>query len=68
MTRYPKAGARKEWTVLELKAIPPEWNGDTLSDGGGLSGEVRIKADGSISVRFKYAFKWDGKVKWHQSE
>ncbi|MDR3428217.1 tyrosine-type recombinase/integrase [Silvimonas sp.] len=66
MTRYPKAGKGQKWTARELAVIPSEWKGDTVSDGGGLSGEVRIKADGSISIRFKYAFRWLGKVAWHQ--
>lgn len=66
MTRYPKAGKGGEWKVKELQAIPADWKGDTISDGGGLSGEVRVKANGSISIRFKYAFRWGGKVAWHQ--
>jgi integrase len=78
MTRYPKSGKGKKWTQLELKAITAEWRGDTLSDGDGLSGEVRVgagnKTDSAgslsnlapISVRFKYAFKWGQKVTWHQ--
>ncbi|CAM5188336.1 Site-specific integrase OS=Castellaniella sp OX=1955812 GN=EPN31_04870 PE=4 SV=1 [Castellaniella denitrificans] len=65
MTRYPKAGRGHKWTIRELAAIPTDWKGDTISDGGGLSGEVRV-ADGAASVRFKYAFRWDGKVKWYQ--
>ena len=66
MTRYPKAGKGVEWKVKELQIIPIDWKGDTISDGGGLFGEVRVKADGSISIRFKYAFRWNGKVAWHQ--
>ncbi|CAG8864157.1 tyrosine-type recombinase/integrase [Pseudomonas fluorescens] len=66
MTRYPKAGKGGEWKVKELLIIPIDWKGDTISDGGGLFGEVRVKADGSISIRFKYAFRWNGKVAWHQ--
>lgn len=46
MTRYPKAGKGGEWKVKELQVIPADWKGDTISDGGGLSGEVRVKADG----------------------
>lgn len=65
MTRYPKRGKGHKWTALELKAIPPAWKGDTLSDGGGLNGEVRATADGTISVRFRSAFKWTGKVTSH---
>ncbi|NWB99613.1 tyrosine-type recombinase/integrase [Pseudomonas gingeri] len=66
MTRYPKAGKGGEWKVKELQVIPADWKGDTISDGGGLSGEIRINANGSISIRFKYAFRWNGKVAWHQ--
>lgn len=66
MTRYPKAGKGRKWTIKELEAIPPEWKGDSLSDGDGLTGEVRVASDGSVSIRFKSAFKWQGKVAWHQ--
>ena len=57
MTRYPKNEKTKRWTSLELNAIPVEWTGDILSDGGGLSGTVRMKADGSASIRFQYIFR-----------
>ncbi len=67
MTRYPKQGKNRRWTVVELKAIPPEWRGDTLADGDGLSGEVRVASDGAISVRWKYAFRWESKVAWFQA-
>lgn len=66
MTRYPRAGRGRKWTILELKAIGPSWSGDTLSDGDGLSGEVRTARSGLVSVRFKYAFKWCGRITWHQ--
>ena len=66
MTRFPKSGKGKKWTALELKAIPADWKGDTLSDGDGLSGEVRLAKDQTASVRFKYAFKWERKVTWFQ--
>ena len=46
-----------------MAAIKPEWKGDTLSDGEGLSGEVRFS--GSVSIHFRYAFKWADKVAWH---
>jgi len=64
MTRYPKAGQGSKWTIKELDAVKPEWKGDTLNDGGGLSGEVRVNS-GSVSIVFRSAFKWQGKVKWH---
>ncbi|PAU88774.1 integrase [Pseudomonas sp. WN033] len=66
MTRYPKAGKGSKWTIRELNAIPPEWHGDTLADGNGLYGEVRFSKKGSASVRFKYAFRWEGKTRWYQ--
>lgn len=66
MTRYPKAGKGHKWTVRELAAVAPAWKGDTLSDGGGLSGEVRLTADGAVTIRFKYAFRWADKVSWYQ--
>lgn len=67
MTRYPKQGKGRKWVVTELKAIPQAWKGDTLSDGDGLSGEVRCLSDGAVSIRWKYAFKWGGKINWFQA-
>jgi integrase len=66
MTRFPKKGKGRRWTNLELKAITAEWQGDKLSDGDGLTGSVRVGADGAVSIRFEYIFKWNGRVKWHQ--
>lgn len=66
MTRYPKAGKGRPWTVRELSSTPAAWAGDTISDGGGLSGEVRVGQDSKVSIRFKYAYKWEGKVRWYQ--
>lgn len=63
MTRHPKSGQGSKWTIKELDAVKPEWKGDILSDGDGLSGEVRFS--GSVSIHFRYAFKWAGKVAWH---
>lgn len=63
MTRYPKSGKGSKWTIKELAAIKPEWKSDTLSDGDGLSGEVRFH--GSVSIHFRYAFRWADKVAWH---
>lgn len=59
-TRHAK-GAR--WTVNELRNVRPEWAGDSLSDGEGLSGDLRVNARGDVTVRWRYAFKWEGKVK-----
>lgn len=49
-----------------LEAVPSDWEGNSLSDGDRLIGEVRIASDGSVSIRFKSAFKWEGEVAWHQ--
>lgn len=65
MTRYPKSGKGRKWTVAELKAIAPAWRGDMLADGDGLVGEVRVAGDGSVAVHFRFGFKWDGKKAWH---
>ena len=65
MTRYPKSGRGRRWTVAELKAISEHWRGDTLADGDGLSGTVRVGNDSAITVHWRYAFKRDGKVAWH---
>lgn len=65
MTRYPKQGKGRRWTVKELESVPMSWKGDTLSDGDGLSGEVRLTDGGAVFLPFRYAFKWEGKVTWH---
>lgn len=64
MTRYPRAGKGKKWTVKELEAISIDWKGDTLSDGEGLSGQVRFNSTGGILIPFRFAFKWEGNVNW----
>lgn len=66
-TRYPKQGKGRKWTVSELKSISPEFRGDTLSDGDGLSGEVRVTQDQTVTVRWKYAFRWEDKGCWFQA-
>lgn len=65
MTRYPKTGKGTRWTAKELKAIPDTWLGETLSDGEGLAGEIRVGQDG-VSVRWRYAYRWEGKLRWFQ--
>ena len=65
MTRYPKGGKGSKWTVIELKAIRQDWKGDTLSDSGGLSGEVRVSSINDVSISFRYGFKQNGKKVWH---
>lgn len=64
MTRYPRQGKGRRWTVKELEAVPSGWVGDVLSDGDGLSGEVRARQDGLLTIAWRYAFKWEGKLKW----
>ncbi|MCH7343945.1 tyrosine-type recombinase/integrase [Pelomonas sp. CA6] len=64
MTRYPRQGKGRRWTVKELEAISPEWKGDKLADGDGLVGTVRGGSGDHVSVHFSYAFKWEGKVTW----
>lgn len=59
-TRHPKSA---RWTVNELRNLPVDWAGDELSDGEGLSGEIRVSGRGDVTVRWRYAFKWEGKVK-----
>lgn len=65
MTRYPKSGRGRKWTVAELKAIRPDWKGDTLADGEGLSGTVRNSDGDTVTIHWRYAFKRDGRVAWH---
>lgn len=65
MTRNPKSGKGRKWTVAELKAIPPTWQGDALSDGDGLVGTVRVNAAGAVSLHFRYGFKTGAKRSWH---
>lgn len=55
--RYPKSGKGNKWTIVELKAIGPDWRGETLSDGGGLYGEVMVSLRNTVSIKFKYSFR-----------
>jgi hypothetical protein len=52
MTRYPKSGKGRKWTVAELKAVPAASRGDMLADGDGLLGEVRVAGDGGVSLHW----------------
>jgi len=67
MTRYPSAGKGSKWTALELRAITPEWKGDTLNDSEGLSGQVRVNGKNEVTVPFRYAFKLNGEqtIYWY---
>lgn len=66
MTRYPKSGKGKKWTLLELKAIPDTWAGDTINDSNGLVGDIRFASNSNITIRFKFAFRWLDKLVWYQ--
>lgn len=63
--RYPKNGKGTQWTIRELESIPAEWKGDRLADGGGLTGDIRVGANQRVSVRWRYAFKSNGKKCWY---
>ena len=64
VTRHAKAGKGRRWTNNELKAIPIEWKGDTISDGDSLFGEVRVSRNNTVSVRFKFGFRWQNQTAW----
>lgn len=66
MTRYPKDGKGAKWTPKEMDSIAPAWKSDTLSDGGGLSGTVRVSTDGKVSIRFQYGFRIGKKTSFYQ--
>jgi integrase len=65
MTRFPKSGRGRKWTVAELKALPRDWKGDALADGDGLLGVVRVSTDEALRVHFRYGYKREGKRAWH---
>ncbi|HOM13246.1 MAG TPA: tyrosine-type recombinase/integrase [Rubrivivax sp.] len=65
MTRHPKSGRGRRWTVVELKAIGPAWRGDSLADGDGLSGTVRTSDSEAVTIHWRYAYKRAGHVAWH---
>ncbi len=44
MTRYPNNIPGKKWSIKQLDAIPIAWHKDTLADGDGLRGEVRVSS------------------------
>jgi len=65
VTRYPKSGKGRKWTIVELKAIGPAWRGDALNDGDGLFGAVRVGNGQAVSVHFRYGFRWQGRRAWY---
>ena len=64
MAIYPKSGKGSKWTIKELGAIHASWKGEKISDGDGLTGEIRVTATGDVSIRFLYAFRWQNKISW----
>ena len=56
MTRYPKSGRGRRWTVIELKAVNADWRGDNVAGGDGLVGTVRVGDNDAITVHWHYAF------------
>ena len=65
MTRYPKSGRGRKWTVAELRAIGDSWLGHVLADGGGLLGTVRRGTGSAVTIHFRYGYKRSGKKAWH---
>ncbi|MFV0282415.1 MAG: Arm DNA-binding domain-containing protein, partial [Castellaniella sp.] len=61
MSRRPR-GTR--WTYKELKAITPDWKGETIADGDNLFGNVRVGPDGGIFIPFRFGYRWEGKKQW----
>lgn len=59
-----KKGRGHKWTVRELESIPTAWAKDSIADGGGLTGQVRV-VNGTAAVAFRYSFKWDGRKVWY---
>lgn len=64
-TLYPENGKGTKWTALELKQISAESRGCNVADSDGLTGEVRVSHNNSVTIPFKFAFKFNGKVCWH---
>lgn len=50
-------------TNKELEALKPTDAGKKLREDGGLVGVVRLKADGTVSVQWKWRYRFAGKVK-----
>ena len=55
-----------KWDPKRLAAIPAEWVGDHINDGEGLYGDIRVVGNGVVSVKFRYAYKWQTKLKFFQ--
>jgi integrase len=61
-TRKPKAG-KSTFTNKELEALTTANDGETLKEGNGISGAVRLKSGGSLSVDWSWRYRFGGKVK-----
>lgn len=48
-----------------MKAIDTSWRGDSLADGDGLFGTVRLAEGDAITVHWRYAFKREVRLGWH---
>lgn len=67
MTRYPKSGKGKKWTLLELKAIPDAWSATPSTTATvWLACYIRVASNSNITIRFKFAFRWLDKLVWYQ--
>ncbi len=55
----------RRWTVKELEALPAAWKGDFVRDGDGLVGDVRLGSDQTVSIHWRWEFKWEGKKARH---
>jgi hypothetical protein len=47
-------------TEVTLSHLSAADNSRTLRDGSGLSGKVHVTRDGSVSVHFRYRYRFDG--------
>jgi integrase len=50
-------------TQRTLESVPASQSGTVLREEGGLSGRVRAKADGTVSISFYYRYRFGGKSK-----
>jgi integrase len=61
-TTKPKSG-KSTFANKELAALTKDNDGETLKESNGISGAVRLKADGSLSVDWSWRYRFGGKVK-----
>lgn len=65
MPTRKSAAKNGKWTVKELESIKADWKGESISDGDGLFGEVRVNPNGEVKISFRYGLKLNGKKVWH---